>query len=293
MPELPEVETVRRGLAPVMEGATFARVDLRRGDLRAPFPRRFAARLAGRTVASLRRRGKFLLADLDDGNVLVMHLGMSGSFRIESDTAGTATTGTFYHPRGKLRAHDHVVFHLSSGVRLVFNDPRRFGMMDLVARNAIEGTSPFDAIGVEPLSPDFCGAALASRFAGRRAPVKTLLMDQRLIAGVGNIYACEALWRARISPNRPGRRFATKAGRPTPSAERLASALREVLEAAIAAGGASLRDHIRATGELGEYQHAFAVYDREGQRCPRNDGGTVRRTVQAGRSTFYCPACQR
>jgi formamidopyrimidine-DNA glycosylase len=292
MPELPEVETVRRGLASAMEGASFAKVELRRGDLRAPFPSRFAARLRDRTVMALGRRGKFLLADLDDATVLVMHLGMSGSFRIESDDA-SATPGTYYHARSKLRAHDHVVFHMSSGVRIVFNDPRRFGLMDLAPRSEIETRAPFNAIGIEPLGPDFSGPALARLLAGRKAPVKALLMDQRLIAGVGNIYACEALWRARISPSRPAGRFATKTGKPTAAAHALAAAIREVLEAAIAAGGSSLRDHIRTTGELGEFQHTFAVYDRAGKACPRNDRGIVRRTVHAGRSTFYCPVCQR
>jgi formamidopyrimidine-DNA glycosylase len=292
MPELPEVETVRRGLAPVMEGASFTRVELRRQDLRAPFPRRFASRLKGRTVTALRRRGKFILADLDDGTVLVMHLGMSGSFRIVRDGEERLAPDT-YHRRGKLRAHDHVVLHMSSGVQVVFNDPRRFGLMNLVPRAEIDLRPPFDAIGIEPLSADFSGATLARLLAGRSAPVKALVMDQRLIAGVGNIYACEALWRARISPSRPAGRFATRSGRPTAAAEALAAAIREVLEAAIAAGGSSLRDHIRATGELGEFQHAFAVYDREGKPCPRNDRGTVRRTVHAGRSTFYCPVCQR
>jgi formamidopyrimidine-DNA glycosylase len=292
MPELPEVETVRRGLAPAMEGASFARVEVRRPDLRAPFPARFAARLKGRTVSALRRRGKFLLADLDDGNVLLMHLGMSGSFRIESD-AVTAAPGAYYHVRSKLTAHDHVVFHMSSGVRIVFNDPRRFGVMDLAPRAAIEARPPLSAMGVEPLAGDFSGAALAGLFAGRSAPVKALLMDQRLIAGVGNIYACEALWRARISPDRPAGRLATTTGRPTASAGRLADAIRAVLEDAIAAGGSTLRDHIRATGEFGEFQHSFAVYDREGETCLRRDGGVIRRSVHAGRSTFYCPVCQR
>jgi formamidopyrimidine-DNA glycosylase len=292
MPELPEVETVRRGLAPVMEGASFADVELRREDLRAPFPPRFASRLTGRTVRTLRRRGKFLLADLDDGMVLLMHLGMSGSFRIVADGETRLAPDTYY-PRGKIRAHDHVVFHMSSGVSVVFNDPRRFGVMDLIPRSAIDTTAPFDAIGIEPLSGDFSGAAIARLLAGRSAPVKALLMDQRLIAGVGNIYACEALWRARISPWRAAHRFATRSGRPTPAAERLAAAVREVLEAAIAAGGSSLRDHIRATGEVGEFQHTFAVYDRAGRPCPRNDRGTIRRVVHAGRATFYCPVCQR
>jgi formamidopyrimidine-DNA glycosylase len=182
---------------------------------------------------------------------------------------------------------------MSSGVEIVFNDPRRFGLMDLVPRAEIDARAPFNTIGVEPLAPDFSGAALARLFAGRSAPVKALLMDQRLVAGVGNIYACEALWQARISPSRPAGRFATKTGRPTPAADRLAAAVREVLKAAIAAGGSSLRDHIRATGELGEFQHRFAVYDRAGKPCPRSDRGIVRRTVHGGRATFYCPVCQR
>jgi formamidopyrimidine-DNA glycosylase len=292
MPELPEVETVRRGLAPVLEGAAFSKVELRRGDLRAPFPPRFAARLKGRTVTAVDRRGKFLLAGLDDDHVLVMHLGMSGSFRILARRETRLAPDT-YHARGKMRAHDHVVFHMSSGVRIVFNDPRRFGLMDLVPRDEVNRRVPFSAIGIEPLAPGFNGAALARLFAGRRAPVKALLMDQRLIAGVGNIYACEALWQARISPARPAGRLATKTGRATPSADRLATAVREVLEAAIAAGGSSLRDHIRTTGELGEFQHRFAVYDRAGRACPRNDRGIIRRTVHAGRATFYCPVCQR
>jgi formamidopyrimidine-DNA glycosylase len=292
MPELPEVETVRTGLAPVMQGATITKVELRRSDLRAPFPPRFAARLEGRTVRGLGRRGKFLLADLDDGMVLVMHLGMSGSFRIVGDGETRLAPDTYY-PRGKLRAHDHVVFHLSSGASVVFNDPRRFGVMDLIPRATLEQTAPFDAIGVEPLASDFSGEVLARLLASRSAPVKSLIMDQRLVAGVGNIYACEALWRARISPWRAARRLATQSGRTTPAADRLAAAIREVLEAAIAAGGSSLRDHIRTTGEIGEFQHRFAVYDREGQPCPRNDRGTIRRVVHAGRATFYCPVCQR
>jgi formamidopyrimidine-DNA glycosylase len=178
-------------------------------------------------------------------------------------------------------------------VRVVFNDPRRFGVMDLVPAAQLDATAPFDTIGIEPLSADFSGSALARLFESRRAPVKALLMDQRLIAGVGNIYACEALWRARISPRRPAARFATASGKPTLAANHLADAVREVLLAAIEAGGSSLRDHIRATGELGEFQHSFAVYDRAGAPCPRNDRGIIRRIVQGGRSTFYCPVCQR
>jgi formamidopyrimidine-DNA glycosylase len=293
VPELPEVETVRRGLAPVMEGATFVKVEKRRADLRVPFPRRFVARLTGRTCVALARRGKYLLADLDDGTVLVMHLGMSGSFRIEAENKAKSLD-TYYHAATKLRAHDHVVFHMSSGVRIVFNDPRRFGLMDLVARGALATSKHLSDIGLEPLGNEFGAVALADLAAGRAAPVKALLMDQRLIAGLGNIYACEALWRARLSPERPARDLATKSGKPTAAAERLAEAIRSVLEDAIRAGGSSLRDHIRATGEIGEFQHAFAVYDREGEPCPRRGcRGVIRRSVQSGRSTFYCPVCQR
>ena len=297
MPELPEVETVKRGLAPVMEGARFLKVEQRRGDLRWPFPRAFVRRLTGRTVVSVGRRAKFLVIDLDDGTVLVAHLGMSGSFRIESD-GGRRATAAYYHAPTKLSAHDHVVFHMSGvggqpPVRVVFNDPRRFGMMDLVPRNAIDTSKHFKALGIEPLGNQLDGAYLAARFAGRKAPLKASLMDQRLIAGLGNIYVCEALWRARLSPDRKSGTLATRTGKPTAAAVRLATAIREVLQAAIEAGGSSLRDHIRATGELGDFQHEFKVYDREGQPCPRRDGGTIRRKVHSGRSTFYCPVCQR
>ena len=292
MPELPEVETVRLGLAPVMEGAVIDKVEVRRPDLRSPFPARFGKRLTGRKVVGLGRRAKYLLADLDDGNVLVMHLGMSGSFRIEADGEGKIA-GTYYHPRSERRAHDHVVFHLSSGATVVFNDPRRFGLMDLVPRRDLEASKHFRGMGMEPLGNEFDGAALAKLFAGRAAPLKAALMDQRLIAGLGNIYVCEALWRARLSPERAAGSVATKTGKPTPAAERLATAIREVLDAAIAAGGSSLRDHRRTNGELGDFQHAFAVYDREGEPCPRPGcRGIIRRKVQSGRSTFYCAVCQ-
>jgi formamidopyrimidine-DNA glycosylase len=293
VPELPEVETVRRGLAPVMEGARFLKVETRRGDLRRPFPPHFAGRLTGRTVRRLGRRGKFLIARLDDGTALLAHLGMSGSFRIEAEGKGAKVPGAYHHARAKLGAHDHVVFHMSSGVRVVFNDPRRFGLMDLIAEADLATAEPLAGMGVEPLSDDFDAATLAALCAGRAAPIKAVLMDQGRIAGVGNIYACEALWRARIAPGRPARRLATRTGKPTAAASALVAAVRAVLKDAIAAGGSSLKDHIRATGEIGEFQHEFAVYDREGEKCPRGDGGIVRRTVQSGRSTFYCPVCQR
>jgi formamidopyrimidine-DNA glycosylase len=291
MPELPEVETVRLGLAPIMEGAAIERVELRRPDLRVPFPPHFARRLTGRKVVALGRRAKYLLADLDDGDVLVMHLGMSGSFRIETDGAvGNARR----HRRPERRAHDHVVFHLSSGARVVFNDPRRFGLMDLVPRRELDGSRLFRGIGIEPLGNALDGNALAGLVAGRSAPLKAVLMDQRLIAGLGNIYACEALWRAHLLPDRAAGSIATRTGKPKAAAERLATAIREVLLAAIAAGGSSLRDHRRINGELGDFQDDFAVYDREGEPC-RTPGcrGIIRRKVQSGRSTFYCGVCQR
>lgn len=297
MPELPEVETVRRGLEPAMEGARILQVEQRRRDLRFPFPRGFAKRLTGRTVISVGRRAKYLTIDLDDGTVLIAHLGMSGSFRIEGESAARRIA-SYYRAPAKLGTHDHVVFHLSGvngrpPVRIVFNDPRRFGMMDLVARRDIESAKHFKSLGIEPLGNAFDAAYLAARLAGRKAPLKASLMDQRFVAGLGNIYVCEALWRARLSPDRKSGTLATRTGKPTIAAVRLAAAIREVLESAIAAGGSSLRDHIRTDGELGDFQHDFRVYDREGEPCPRRDGGVVRRKVHAGRSTFYCPVCQR
>jgi len=293
MPELPEVETVRRGLAPVMEGAVIDSVTLRRPDLRSPFPPRFARRLTGRRIVSLGRRAKYLLADLDDANVLVMHLGMSGSFRIEADD-GQAIAGHYYHARSTLRAHDHVVFDLSSGARVVFNDPRRFGMMDLAPRRGLEESRHFKGMGIEPLGNEMSGETIAALFRDRVAPLKAMLLDQHRIAGIGNIYACEAMWRAKLSPTLPAGRIALATPTARRKAEALASAVRAVLEDAIAAGGSSLRDHRRATGELGMFQHSFAVYDREGEPCPRHGcKGIIRRLVQSGRSTFYCPVCQR
>jgi formamidopyrimidine-DNA glycosylase len=291
MPELPEVETVRLGLKPVMEGAVIERVSLRRPDLRSPFPPRFVQRLKGRRIVALGRRAKYLLADLDDGNVLLMHLGMSGSFRIEAED-GRKIAGRTYPPPSALRAHDHVVFDLSSGARVIFNDPRRFGMMDIVPRSGLEDSRHLKGLGIEPLGNEMSGPKLADLFKGRSAPLKAMLIDQRLIAGIGNIYACEAMWRAKLSPTLPAGRLAAATPAARAKAERLAEAIRAVIGEAIAAGGSSLRDHRRATGELGEFQHRFAVYDREGEPCPRC-GSAIRRVVQSGRSTFYCPVCQR
>jgi formamidopyrimidine-DNA glycosylase len=293
MPELPEVETVRRGLGTAMTGARIVGVELRRPDLRFPFPKNFAARLTGRTIQSLGRRAKYILAELDDGHVLVMHLGMSGSFRIEDDKVAK-TPGAFHRARSKNRAHDHVEFRLSNGKRIIYNDPRRFGFMQIVARDKLDKHPLFRNVGVEPLGDDFDGATLAHLFAGKTAPLKTALGNQRLVAGLGNIYASEAIFRAGLSPRRPAGSLVRKNGLPTERAERLACAIREVLEDAVAAGGSSLRDHRQTNGDLGYFQHKFRVYDREGKACARPGcSGTVKRIVQAGRATFFCSTCQR
>ena len=293
MPELPEVETVRRGLAPVMEGARFAKVVAHRRDLRWPLPKDFAARLEGRTVVGLGRRAKYLLADLSSGDVLVMHLGMSGSFRVFRDGDET-TPGKFHHERSQHLAHDHVVFHMGNGAIVTFNDPRRFGSMKIVARTALDREPLLRALGPEPLGNEFDAAMLARACRGKTTSLKAALSDQRIVAGLGNIYVCEALHRARLSPRRRASTIAAKSGAPNERAERLVDAIRAVLGDAIAAGGSSLRDHRRTDGELGRFQHDFRVYDREGLRCPtRGCRGTVKRVVQTGRSTFFCPVCQK
>lgn len=293
MPELPEVETVRRGLAPALVGARFAHVDQRRADLRFPFPADFAARLKGRGVTALRRRAKYLIADLDNGEALVMHLGMSGSFRIE-DGGGDNTPGLFHNSRGKDAAHDHVVFELSNGKRITYNDPRRFGFMLLVKRDLLPAHPLFRDVGIEPLGDDLDGAALARLFAGKKAPLKAALLDQRLIAGLGNIYVSEALHRAGLSPRRAAGSLAHKNGTPSARADLLAGAIHDVLGEAIEAGGSSLRDHRQTNGELGYFQHNFRVYDRAGAPCPRPGcGGAIKRIVQSGRATYYCTTCQK
>ena len=295
MPELPEVETVRRGLQPTLEGATIERLELRRGGLRFPFSRRFAARLKGHRVTALRRRAKYLLAELDDGTILLMHLGMSGSFRIETEgekDAKPVADDAVYYKRGKLEAHDHVVFHLKGGTRVVYNDPRRFGFMLLIPPKNFDAHPMLTDLGFEPTGNELSAEALAPRFAKRAAPLKAILSDQHVIAGLGNIYVCEALWRARLSPKRAAGTLVRADGTPTERLVRLVEAVRAVIADAVEAGGSSLRDYVQANGELGLFQHQFSVYDREGKRCPRDDG-TITRIVQSGRSTFYCPACQR
>ena len=293
MPELPEVETVRRGLQPVMEGAKIVAAEARRGDLRLPFQPDFAKRLQGQTVRGLGRRAKYLLADLSSGDVLLMHLGMSGSFRVIKQD-DEETPGEFHYPRGKDSVHDHVVFHMSSGADIVFNDPRRFGFMKIICRGEIEREPHLKDLGPEPLGNEFDAAMLATACAGKKTSLKAALLDQRVVAGLGNIYVCEALFRAHLSPRRLAATLATRKGEPTDHARRLVEAIHAVLNEAIRAGGSSLRDHRQTSGELGYFQHSFQVYDREGEPC-RTDGcgGVVKRFVQNGRSTFWCPKCQR
>jgi formamidopyrimidine-DNA glycosylase len=278
MPELPEVETIRRGLQPVLEGRTVMRVVLNRADLRIPFPAGFAERLTGRRIARLGRRAKYLLAHCDDGTVLIIHLGMSGRLTLESNAHAPLPSGP----------HDHVILETDTGVRLVFRDHRRFGLMTLAREDELSRHPLLKDLGLEPLSPAFTPEALAARLDGRRAPLKSALIDQHVIAGLGNIYASEALYYAQLSPRR-------RAATLTESrAGRLVRAIRAVLEDAIAAGGSSLRDYVHADGELGLFQHRFAVYDREGKPCSTAGcGAKIRRLVQSNRSTFYCPRCQR
>ena len=293
MPELPEVETVRRGLQPVMEGSKILRAEARRKDLRFPFQKDFTARLTGQTVIGLGRRAKYLMADLTSGDVLLMHLGMSGSFRVLKDGDGKLP-GDFHHPRSDDRTHDHVVFHMSSGAAVVFNDPRRFGYMKIIARDKLEDEPLLAGLGPEPLGNVFDAAMLARSCHNKKTSLKAALLDQRVVAGLGNIYVCEALFRAHLSPRRLAATLSTKKGETTGHAVRLVSAIHAVLNQAIKAGGSSLRDHRQTSGELGYFQHSFQVYDREGEKCQAAGcAGIVRRFTQNGRSTFYCPKCQK
>lgn len=292
MPEMPEVETVRRGLQPAMEGARFLAVEVRRPDLRFPFPRQFGARLSGQTVSALTRRAKYLLAELASGDVLLMHLGMSGSFRVDRP-AGGARPGAFHHPRGEAGLHDHVVFRMSSGAVVTYNDPRRFGFMKLIAPKDFSREALLAGLGPEPLGNHFDAGVLAAACAGKKTSLKAALLDQRVVAGLGNIYVCEALHRAALAPRRHASTLALRDGAPHKRAETLVRSIRDVLVEAVAAGGSSLRDHRQTTGELGYFQHTFRVYDREGEKCPRAGcTGIVKRFVQNGRSTFWCSRCQ-
>jgi formamidopyrimidine-DNA glycosylase len=290
MPELPEVETVRRGLEPVFTGSGLERVELRRADLRFPFPPGFAARLAGRRVEALKRRAKYLLGELDSGETLVMHLGMSGSFRIDADDP----EGAYHRAVSTKPAHDHVVFRFAGGASVTYNDPRRFGFMLLVPRGEMATHRLFDGLGVEPLGPQMTAERLASELSGRKAPLKAALLDQRIVAGLGNIYVCEALHRSHLSPLRAAGSLVDAKGRPMRGLVDLTRAIQEVLREAIEAGGSSLRDHRQTDGSLGYFQHSFRVYDREEAPCPTPGcRGHVSRIAQGGRSTFFCRQCQK
>jgi formamidopyrimidine-DNA glycosylase len=295
MPELPEVETVRLGLEPVLTGRSFVRVEQRRPDLRFPLPERFAERLTGRHVLRLGRRAKYILVHLDRGEVLAMHLGMTGRLIVSNGgPERDLTLGQYVYEHGKDAKHDHLVFTMSGGAVVTYNDARRFGYMTLVPERELAQDAFFAGLGVEPLSDDLDGAYLARRAHGKKVDLKAFLMDQRIVAGLGNIYVCEALFRAGLSPWRPASRLATRTGRPTPAAERLAAEIKAVLTDAIRAGGSTLRDYKRADGTSGLFQNEFAVYGRDEGLCARPGcRGTVRRKMQGGRSTFYCPVCQR
>ena len=283
MPELPEVETVRRGLEPVMTGQVIARARVNRPDLRWPFPPRMAERLQVRKILGLRRRSKYILADLGSGETLLIHLGMSGRMLVSGDPLGR-----FVHDHPAAQKHDHVVLDMEGGARVTFNDPRRFGAMDLMPTDAVETHPLLSKLGPEPLGNAFDEIYLTAALGGRNTPVKSALLDQRIVAGLGNIYVCEALFRAGIAPTRRAGRIAK------PRVAALVPVIRAVLSDAIAAGGSSLRDFRQTDGELGYFQHSFDVYDREGLPCRRGDcTGMIRRIVQSGRSSFYCPSCQR
>jgi len=291
MPELPEVETVMLGLQPAMEGRRFTYVETRRGDLRVPFPEDFAERLTGRRIKRLWRRAKYLLADLDAGETLVIHLGMSGRMQVYAE-GRNRKLGRFHYDmapedagRGK---HDHVVFETDAPARIVFTDHRRFGLMTLVDTAHLDTHKLFAGLGVEPLSTGFDADYLKHALKGKKTPIKSALLDQRVIAGLGNIYVCEALWRAHISPRRQAAKVKTQ------QIAVLATAIKAVLREAVRAGGSSLRDHKRVDGELGYFQKTFGVYDREATLCTTAAcNGAIKRIVQSGRSTFYCPACQK
>ncbi|MEM1370899.1 MAG: bifunctional DNA-formamidopyrimidine glycosylase/DNA-(apurinic or apyrimidinic site) lyase [Pseudomonadota bacterium] len=335
MPELPEVETVRRGLAPVLAGALITDIDVRRPDLRFPFPERFAERVRGRRLVSLSRRAKYLVAALDSGESIIMHLGMTGRFTIveaadavrvgaaveaaskpmsrstngaasltASHSAPRPASGSgrgkqvaedaFAHPVGPDPKHDHVILRTDAGHVVTYNDPRRFGFMLMLDEDEFSTHKMFKDLGPEPLGNLFNATTLATAGRGRRNDLKAFLLDQRTVAGLGNIYVCEALHRSQISPKRRAACLCDRKGQPTARADRLSHAIREVLSEAIEAGGSTLRDYAHTDGSLGYFQKAFAVYGREGEPCRRAGcSGTVQRLVQAGRSTFYCSRCQR
>ncbi len=296
MPELPEVETVRCGLQPAMENARIARATINRPNLRFAFPENFAERLTGTTITHIGRRAKYLVAELDSGEALIMHLGMSGSFRIEIGN-DSCLPGTFHYPRSETKKHDHVVLQMQGSYGtsyVIYNDPRRFGFMDLVKQDELAACAHFANMGIEPTGNQLNGETLARLFDSKSSPLKAALLDQRLIAGLGNIYVCEALWRSGLSPKRMAKTITRRGGKSTRRSEDLALNIRDVIAEAIAAGGSSLRDHRQTNGELGYFQHRFKAYDREGKACAKPDcNGTIKRIIQSGRSTFYCPTCQK
>lgn len=287
MPELPEVETVRRGLAPAMEGQRIIQAEIRRDGLRWPFPPDMGARMTGARVERLRRRSKYILADLDSGESLLIHLGMSGRMTV-SGLEAPYVPGEFHHAHPPREKHDHVVFHMQNGARVTFNDPRRFGALDLLDSAHADDHALLASLGPEPLGNAFSATYLAERLMGRKGPIKSLLLDQKIVAGLGNIYVCEALHRAGINPTRAGGKISK------PRIEALCGHIVDVLNEAIEAGGSSLKDFRQAGGELGYFQHRFRVYDRAEHPCPTDDcPGTIQRIVQSGRSTYFCPKCQK
>lgn len=282
MPELPEVETVRRGLAPVMEGEVIAKADVRRDGLRWPFPERFSERLTGARVTRMGRRSKYLLLELDQGETLIMHLGMSGRLLISGHKLGQFAQD---HPTPE--KHDHVVFNMENGARVTFNDPRRFGAMDLCPTELLEEHKLIRVLGPEPLGNDFNEDYLIARLAGKQMAIKAALLDQRVVAGLGNIYVCEVLFRAGLHPGRKAGQIAAK------RVGMLVPIIRDVLSEAIKSGGSSLKDYRQADGDLGYFQHSFQVYGREGEPCFTHDcKGKIDRITQSGRSSFYCAQCQ-
>lgn len=288
MPELPEVETVRRGLVPVMERQVIAQAAVNRADLRWPFPERMADRLTGARIVGLRRRSKYILADLSTGETLLIHLGMSGRMLISAPETGRETLSEFHHTHPAPQKHDHVVFDMENGARVTFNDARRFGAMDLMPTARTDAHPLLSGLGPEPLGNGFDDAYLAAKLKGKNTPVKSALLDQRLVAGLGNIYVCETLYRARVHP-------AVLAGSLTrDQIAQMVPIIRDVLAEAITAGGSSLRDYRQADGELGYFQHSFQAYGREGEPClTAGCTAVIARIVQSGRSSFFCPTCQR
>jgi formamidopyrimidine-DNA glycosylase len=295
MPELPEVETVRLGLESVLTGRSFVRVEQRRPDLRFPLPERFAERLTGRRVLRLGRRAKYILIHLDRDEVLTVHLGMTGRLIVSNGgPERDLTLGQYVYEHGKDARHDHLVFTMSGGAVVTYNDARRFGYMTLIPEQELGRDAFFVGLGVEPLGDGLNAAYLARRALGRKADLKAFLMDQRIVAGLGNIYVSEALFRARLAPHRPAACLVRASGAPSAGARRLAPAIRDVLEAAIAAGGSTLRDFAHADGAAGRFQDRFSTYGRAGEPCARPGcRGIVQRSVSSGRSTYFCSVCQR